>query len=434
MEIITKQNSLNFHLFFFNLIFTENFKLFQDFYDSIITKKITDFNYFSSYLVYIKEFLKEIGNSEAIKSLLCFLDENYINYIEDIPKMIDFIFDGKLYFNSVEIKKFTGLTWTDTLDIYVSGKPILPDGFDEKNLNMSEILIINLGRIIVTLIHEIYGHFMKIYLNKSYKYEKENSPKNLDLIYKLDQSHKEYNEEEKKVIWDFKNLFISNLEFQKASEGGDQLEIFLFGNKVNYISIAQCFYLLNLKNYEKSFYTFRKEFNEITNYIDEQFNSFLKPKEPDEEKKENIKNAEIEYRKSIEEKNKNFLNKVKEEGIYNLESIERNEDDTLIISNKDDAYDKNDELDEKKKMETNKELEEMAKNFSNKKLRIHKLIYGDIKFNSLLTKDLFDNFQSREKKNESFISVYDKCKLKSSNYLFEPRIQIGRCGTYLTKK
>ena len=43
------------------------------------------------------------------------------------------------------------------------------------------------------------------------------------------------------------------------------------------------------------------------------------------------------------------MNKVKEEGIYNLESIERNEDDTLIISNKDDAYDKNDELDEKKR-------------------------------------------------------------------------------------
>ena len=40
MEIITEQNSLNFHLFFFNLIFTENFKLFQDFYDSIITKKM----------------------------------------------------------------------------------------------------------------------------------------------------------------------------------------------------------------------------------------------------------------------------------------------------------------------------------------------------------------------------------------------------------
>ena len=439
MEIITKQNSLNFHLFFFNFIFTENFKLFKDFYDSIIIKKITDFNYFSSHLECIKEFLKEIGNSEAIKSLLCFLDENYINYIEDIPKMIDYIFDGKLYFNSVEIKKFTGLTWNDTLDVYASGKPILPDKFNEQNLTISEILIINLGRIIVTLIHEIYGHFMKIYLNKTYKYGKENSPKNLDLIYKLDQSDKEYNEEEKNVIFDFKNLYVSNEEFQKESEGGDQLEIFLFGNKVNYISIAQCFYLLNLKNYEKSFYTFRKEFNEITNYIDEHYSSFLKSKEVDEGKKENIEGA-VKYNKSIKEKKKSFLNKVKKEGLCELGNIEKNEFDILIIPNKDDfkyesdKKDKEDELDEKKKLKTDKDLEEMDKNVLNRKLKIHHLIYDDIKFNSLLTKDIFENFRSREKKNESFISLYDKYILINSNYLFEPRIQFGRCGTYLTKK
>ena len=344
--------------------------------------------------------MKEIGNSEAIKSLFRFLDENYTNYIDNIPKMIDYIFDGKLYFNNVEIQKFIGFTWADTLDIYVSGKPILPPGFDEKNINMSEILIINLCRIIVSLMHEIFDHFMKIYLNKAYKYENENSSKNLDLIYKLDQSDKEYNEEEKKVILDFKNIYVSNKRFQKTSEEGDQLEIFLFGNKVNSISIAQCFYLLNLKNYEKKFYTFREEFKEITKYIDEQFVCIIKSGQVDEEKKENIENNEIENSKNIDEKKNIFLNNMKEEGLCNLEDIEKNEDYKLIIPNKDDfemifdKKDKNDELDEKKKSKTVKELKEMEKNVSNRKLKIHKLIYDDIAFNSLL----FENFHLKKKK------------------------------------
>ena len=143
---------------------------------------------------------------------------------------------------------------------------------------------------------------MKIYLNKAYKYENGNSPKNLDLIYKLDQSDKQYNKEEQKVILDFKNIYVFNKSFQKTSEEGDQLEILLFGNKVNSISIAQCFYLLNLKNYEKKFYTFREEFKEITMYIDEQFVCIIKSGEVDEEKKENIENDEIQNSKNIDKK------------------------------------------------------------------------------------------------------------------------------------
>ena len=53
----------------------------------------------------------------------------------------------------------------NTLNIYISGKPIIPNNeiIDKKNLYMPEVIIINLGKMIITLIHEIFGHFMRRY-------------------------------------------------------------------------------------------------------------------------------------------------------------------------------------------------------------------------------------------------------------------------------
>jgi len=118
------------------------------------------------------------------------------------------------------------MTIADTLDIYISGKPIVPNSeIDKNNIYMPEIMIINFGKIIIALIHQIFGNFFKLYLNKAFKYEKKESPKNSDLILKIIRS-KTYNEDEKKMIDDFKKIYVCDKDFQEDNEGGDQLEIF----------------------------------------------------------------------------------------------------------------------------------------------------------------------------------------------------------------
>jgi len=265
-ESIEEENNLDFHLFLFNFVFMES-KLFEKFYDSLIIKKETDFNYFSNYLKNIKDFIVEIGKSNTIKNLLMYIDKNYIDYLKEIPDMIDYIFEKKLYFYNLESNKFSGMTITNTLDIYISGKPIVPNSeIDKNNLYMPEIMIINFGKIIIALIHQIFGNFFKLYLNKAFKYGKKESPKNSDLILKFIRS-KTCNEDEKKMIDDFTKIYVCDKDFQEDNEGGDQLEIFLFGDRLNDISIIQSLYLLNIKNYEKNFYLFRNEFIKITEFV-----------------------------------------------------------------------------------------------------------------------------------------------------------------------
>ena len=441
LESIKDENYLDFHLFFFNFLFMES-KLFEKFYDSLIIKKEKDFNYFSNYLKNIKEFIKEIGKSNTIKSLLIYIDKNYTDYLKEIPDMIDYIFEKKLFFNNLESNKFSGMTITDTLDIYLSGKPIVPNSeIDKNNIYMPEIIIINFGKIIVTLIHEIFGHFFKLYLNKAFKYGTEGSPKNSDLIKKFIDS-KACNENEKKIIDDFKTIYFCNKDFQEDSEGGDQLEIFLFGDRLNDISIIQSLYLLNIKNYEKDFYSFRNDFIKITEFSQKKSDFFNKynlesNKENDtifssnDKGESNITNEDFIINEildfdNLKPKNENYI-KPKEEEFSLQQKLpsQTRQDVKLELESKI-------ENDEKIKEIKNKYLEE-KNSLEAEEEQLNSIIY-DLKFNSLLTKDLYDKFCSRNLKKTSFITIYDMVKLKTSKNYLESKVYTRKCGTNLAKR
>ena len=46
-------------------------------------------------------------------------------------------------------------------------------------------------------------------------------------------------------------------------EGGRNMEVILFDHKIYKLSLIECLYLLNEKNYEKSLQDFRKGFNQL---------------------------------------------------------------------------------------------------------------------------------------------------------------------------
>ena len=52
-------------------------------------------------------------------------------------------------------------------------------------------------------------------------------------------------------------------KFINENEGGNNMKKLLFNQKIKRISIKQCMYLLNEKNYEKSLPEFKKGFNEL---------------------------------------------------------------------------------------------------------------------------------------------------------------------------
>ena len=453
-EVIDEKNFLSFHLYFFNFLFIE-LDLFKQFYDSIIKNEETDYNYFSSYLKNIKEFFKEIGKSKTIISLLTFIDKSYSSYFEEIPDMIDYIFEKKLYFNNIESHKFSSLTITDTLNIYLSGKSIIPNNeiIDKKNLYMPEVIIINLGKMIITLIHEIFWHFLKLFLNKSCKYEKDTSPKNTDLIRKFNALEKTCNNEDvKKIIFDFTKIYVLDTQFQDDDEGGDQLEIFLSGDRLNDISIMESLYLLNLNNYQKDFLLFRKEFSKITEFIRKKSN-FLENYKFIYKSKQNISNSEENKIQDINDNDDININL--EANIGDLIDFDKayfnNQKSFEVVNNQIFSEKKNlNEIDLANKLNIEKELKNTQKMQEIKKIEddylkirneleeqekeINKFIYDNLAFNALLTKEMYDLFQIRDQKNGSFITVYDKIKLKTSKYHYGPKIYLGKCGTNLAKR
>ena len=439
LDSIKEENSLEFHLFFFNFLFMD-YKLFEKFYDSLIVKKETDFNYFSTYLKDIKEFMIEIGKSNTIKSLLMFIDQSYKDYLEEIPDMIDYIFEKKLYFNNIESNEYLGFTKTDTLNIFLSGKPVIPNSQEyNNNIYNPEIIIINFGKIIITLIHEIFGNFFKLYLNKSYKYEK-GQQNNSDLIIKFINKKETCNEDDKKLIHDFKRVFVCDRDFQDGSEGGEQLEIFLFGDRLNEISIFQSFYLLNIKNYEKNFYLFRNEFKKISEFTEKKSN-FLE--------KYNLEtNEHNNFDLSSDNKDANII----DEGFIDCDLIDF---EKVIAENRNFIESKEIDLSLKKRLSALKskdsipkidiiENDEVIKRIKNEYLEekkiideeeksINSIIY-DLKFSSLLTKDLYEKFFSRHKNKENTILMYKKVELKPSKFYYVSKIHIGKCGTNLFKR
>jgi len=80
-------------------------------------------------------------------------------------------------------------------------------------------------------------------------------------------------------------------KYFNENESGNNMEMILFNYRIIKLSLKQCLYLLNLKNYEKSLQDFRKGFKELIrgedlifdiNSLFHEFNEVLKSNNFDE--------------------------------------------------------------------------------------------------------------------------------------------------------
>ena len=139
----------------------------------------------------------------------------------------------------------------------------------------------------------------------------------------------------------------------------------------------------DLIDFDKAYFNNQKSFEVVNNQIFSE--------------KKNLNEIDLANKLNIEKELKNT---------QKMQEIKKIEDDYLKIRN---------------------ELEEQEK-------EINKFMYDNLAFNALLTKEMYDLFKIRDQKNGSFITVYDKIKLKNSKYHYGPKIYLGKCGTNLAKR
>ncbi len=220
----------------------------------------THFN--KKYLDIIKNFFKEILKSTTIKSLIEFIYySEYINCLNLYSeRIIDEIFE-QIYFLPYELEYISAMSDADSCSIFTSGLILVPKGYTTKNLfENPEVKILNFGKITIILTHEIIGHIIKIYLKKLKLTNEDNSPSNNNLYNKLKTKYGK-----NKKLFEIVQEFKKNIDkFDDDEEGGNQIEIFLYGEIKNTVSINECLYLLDLNNYKKHFNDFKNDFVAIS--------------------------------------------------------------------------------------------------------------------------------------------------------------------------
>jgi hypothetical protein len=224
--------------------------------------KFNETHFYKKYLDDIKIFFKNILKSKVIQSLIEFIYhseyKNILNVYSD--KIINEIFD-ELYFLPYELDKISAMSDADSCSIFTSGLILIPKDYEQKNLfEFPEVKILNFGKITIILTHEIIGHIIKIYLKKLNLIKEDNSPPNNNLYNSLKDRYKK-NEESFNIVQEFKKN-IDN--FEDDEEGGNQIEIFLYGDIKSTISINESLYLLDLNNYNKYFNDFKNDFVKIS--------------------------------------------------------------------------------------------------------------------------------------------------------------------------
>ena len=206
--------------------------------DYIKYSKIKENNYFNPFLDFLKNLLKEIIGSKTIKSYLEFyLTKILLFNEEDCKKYINILYLnfeeiwGKIKFLPIISDIFSALTDKLTLNIYMPCTP-----FSESNALLREEYrkFINCAIFVIIFLHELLGHFFKIYL----------------MFFITDNDGKKYS-------------FNSKDNLGKNTEGRNNLEEKLFGKKINLINLEEALYILNIYNYNYNYDNFRSKFQNI---------------------------------------------------------------------------------------------------------------------------------------------------------------------------
>ena len=218
-----------------------------------------------NYWAFNKKIFQHILQSKTIKTLFELLYPKY-DYLFDKKENIDKLIDS-IIFIPYDLYNSYGITFRKELIIFIGG---LFENFSKPihYLSKSSCFII-LG------IHEGYGHWSSSFYSIQYQ---NNS---------LSDSFITNKEVEKELKLIEKN----EKEFEKRSdesknEGGDKIELLLFGRKMEYFTVKEILFLLNRNSYNVDYKTFRKNFQKVsktkfnvlydTISMDEQFVNLLK--------------------------------------------------------------------------------------------------------------------------------------------------------------
>ena len=172
----------------------------------------------------IKLLLKSIVESKAYKEAIIKLFPEYYEFLlsNNVEELKDCI-DDRLKFYPYENLGNSGLT--DKFSCY-SYVPIFYFIVAQNKL----FNILRIGAVIENSLHEL-NHM------------------NQDILY--------FKGNDKKLFYSPKREHIA------GEDGGENLEVLLFGRKVSYIRILECLYILNEQNYNQSLNDFRANFKKL---------------------------------------------------------------------------------------------------------------------------------------------------------------------------
>ena len=204
-------------------------------YKNMKFSKILKNHYFTPYLDFLKNLLKIILGTKTINSYLKYylkkvleVEEKYCNILllnyEEIWDNINFL---PIFSNA-----FLALTDKMSLKVYFSCFKMNSDNF---LLNEEIEKFINVAIFVLYFLHEIVGHYFRIYLR----------------YLTTDENGKKYSFDSK--------------DEKKINEAGFYLEEKLFGEKIDKINLKESIYILDTKNYDYDFEQFKENFKSVRN-------------------------------------------------------------------------------------------------------------------------------------------------------------------------
>ena len=203
-------------------------------YDSI-------YNYFNELIDFnkMKKFLSKIFTSNVFKEAFNFLYPDYYKFPFKNENDASNFLDKFYHFIPLKILRTAGITEKFSLETYyiLKKRIIYISQYLNKNENQLINKILYKGSVVKTSCHEINHNFYNIFLMHSNGMIPLKTPRKQHI---------------------------------KEREGGRNMEILLFNQKIYKLSIKECLYLLNEKNYQKNLKDFRNGFNEL-NYEDLKF-------------------------------------------------------------------------------------------------------------------------------------------------------------------
>ena len=199
------------------------------------SKKIYNYNYYKNKypekynLSKLKEFYKKILPKKCFKSIYTALYNDIYYPFEDENFTNDFI-DKNFQFIPMKLDDINGLTDKYSMKIFISS--FLPKVFGTLDVTKDEQKLLREGLIVGITNHEI-GHIFVL------------------VNFFMENARISIETPRKKSLED------------DDSEGGYYIEYALYGRLLETINIEQALYLLNEKNYDKSFLEFQEGFNNI---------------------------------------------------------------------------------------------------------------------------------------------------------------------------